>query len=356
MGRRDNNIISRRFPISVLTGFLGSGKTTVLNYLTQQPSLKRALLLINEFGEIGIDSDLVTRVSDDVVIEMSSGCICCSIRSDITDTLTKALRRFSKEDHFLFDRVIIETTGLADPAPIIQTLMAEPKISSHFYLQGVVATVDAVNGGGTLDKQIEAVKQVAVADQVLVTKTDLADKITLERLQNRVRLLNPAAPQVLAKNGVVDPAALLHDSFYDPNSKSIDLQNWLKAESYSNDHNKKQGHHHHHDDDDINRHHAQIKPFCLTIDEPILNGALDIWLRTLLMFRGADLLRIKGIVNVVGENGPIIIHAVQHILHPKATLEQWPSEDHRSRIVFITRNIDPSELIDSLKSLTIQNT
>ena len=354
MKRRDKNIVSRRFPISVLTGFLGSGKTTVLNYLTQQPSLKRTLLLINEFGEIGIDSDLVTHVTDDVVIEMTSGCICCSIRSDITDTLTEALRQFSKEGQFLFDRVIIETTGLADPAPIIQTLMAEPKISSHFYLQGVVATVDAVNGGATLDQQIEAVKQVAVADQVLVTKTDLADKITLERLQNRMRLLNPAAPQVLAKNGVVDLAALLHDSFYDPNSKSIDVQGWLKAESYSNDHNKKQGHNHH--DDDTNIHHAQIKPFCLTIDEPILNGALDIWLRTLLMFRGADLLRIKGIVNVVGENGPVIIHAVQHILHPKATLAQWPTEDHRSRIVFITRNIDPSELIDSLKSLTIQNT
>ena len=333
-------------PITILTGFLGSGKTTVLNHLTQQPSFERILILINEFGEIGIDSDLVTNVSDDSVIEMSSGCLCCTIRSDITDTLSMALQKFSKNGIPFFKKVIIETTGLADPAPIIHTLMSDPIISTQFDLWGVIATVDAVNGNETIDRQIEAVKQIAMADTILVTKTDLVDQHSLEKLKKRLEIFNPAADQIIVKNGIADFQSLLNQGFYNLKSKSLEAQNWLRAEAYNKDQ------HHAHTHDDINRHDAEIKAFCLKIDEPILNGALDIWLRALQMFRGDDLLRLKGIINIAGKSEPMIIHGAQHILHPSIFLQKWPSEDRRSRIVFITRNIDPSELFASIQNLT----
>ena len=165
----------RRLPVSVLTGFLGSGKTTVLNHLIQQPALSRTLVLINEFGKIGLDHDLVTHCTDDVVIEMSSGCLCCTIRGDLAKTLREAPGRFACGGEQWFDRVVIETTGLADPAPVLLTLMTDPVVARRYRLDGVIATVDAVNGGNTLDRQIESVKQTAVADRLLLTKADLAD-------------------------------------------------------------------------------------------------------------------------------------------------------------------------------------
>ena len=189
---------SQRLPVSVLTGFLGSGKTTVLNYLIQQPALSRTLVLINEFGEIGLDHDLVAHSKDDVVIEMSSGCLCCTIRGDLAKTLREAPGRFARGGEPWFDRVVIETTGLADPAPILHTLMTEPAVARRYRLDGVIATVDAVNGGDTLDRQVESVKQAAVADRLLLTKTDLVDRDVLRRLQDRLGGLNPAAPQIVA--------------------------------------------------------------------------------------------------------------------------------------------------------------
>ena len=226
----------RRLPVSVLTGFLGSGKTTVLNYLIQQPPLSRTLVLINEFGEIGLDHDLVTHSKDDVVIEMSSGCLCCTIRSDLAKTLREAPGRFACGGEPWFDRVVIETTGLADPAPILHTLMADPVVARRYRVDGVIATVDALNGGDMLDRQFESVRQAAVADRLLVTKADLADLDDLRRLQERLRVLNPAAPQIIAKNGSVDPSLLFDAGLYDPTTKSPDVQNWLKAEAYGEPH------------------------------------------------------------------------------------------------------------------------
>ena len=343
---------SRRLPVSVLTGFLGSGKTTVLNYLIQQPALSRTLVLINEFGEIGLDHDLVTHSKDDVVIEMSSGCLCCTIRGDLAKTLREAPGRFARGGELWFDRVVIETTGLADPAPILHTLMTDPAVARRYRLDGVIATVDAVNGSDTLDRQIESVKQAAVADRLLLTKADLADLDVLRRLQESLRVLNPAAPQVIAENGTVDPTLLFDAGLYDPKTKSPDVQNWLKAEAYGEPDGHGDGtagHDHTHQRNDVNRHDAHIKALCLTIDEPIRGDAFDSWLEVLLLFRGADFLRVKGIINVAELDGPIVIHCVQHIFHPPVTLKEWPSEDRRSRIVFITHDIDESILRDTLR-------
>ncbi|MDJ0889878.1 MAG: GTP-binding protein [Gammaproteobacteria bacterium] len=345
----------RRLPVSVLTGFLGSGKTTVLNYLVQQPALSRTLVLINEFGEIGLDHDLVTHSKDEVVIEMSSGCLCCTIRGDLAKTLREAPGRFARGGELWFDRVVIETTGLADPAPILHTLMTDSAVARRYRLDGVIATVDAVNGGDTLDRQIESVKQAAVADRLLLTKADLADLDELRRLQERLRILNPAAPQIIVENGAVDPILLFDAGLYDPKTKSPDVQNWLKAEAYGEPHGHGHGtagHGHTHQHNDVNRHDAHIKALCLTIDEPIRGDALDRWLEVLLQFRGADFLRTKGIINVAELDEPVVIHGVQHIFHPPVILKEWPSKDRRSRIVFITRDIDESILRDTLRMFT----
>ncbi len=354
MESRDLDGSSQRLPVSVLTGFLGSGKSTVLNHLVQQPTLSRTLALINEFGEIGLDHDLVAHSNDDVVIEMSSGCLCCTIRGDLAKTLRDAPGRFARGGELWFDRVVIETTGLADPAPIIHTLMTEPALTRRYRLDGVIATVDAANGGDTLDRQIESVKQAAMADRLLITKADLVDVNVLRKLQDRLRILNPAAPQIIAENGAVDPALLFDAGLYDPKTKSFDVENWLKAEAYAEPHDHEHGtagHDDTHQHNDVNRHDAHIKALCLTIDEPIHGDAFDLWLDMLLLLRGPDLLRTKGITNVADLDGPVVIHGVQHTFHPAVMLPEWPSEDRRSRIVFITRDMDDSVLRDTLKIL-----
>jgi len=349
-------------PVTVLTGFLGSGKTTVLNHLIQHPALGKTLVLINEFGEIGLDHDLVTHIKDDVVIEMASGCLCCTIRGDLAKTLREAPARFARGGIPWFDRVVIETTGLADPAPILHTLMTDPGVAQRYRLDGVIATVDAFNVENTLNQQIESVKQAAMADRLLITKTDLVEPDAFRKLKERLRVLNPGAPQIIAKNGSVDPAKLFDAGLYNPKTKSLDVQNWLKAEAYAEPHDHSHDQHHDHghgsarhehthNHNDVNRHDAHIKALCLTIDEPIHSTALDSWLEVLMVFRGADFLRTKGIFNVVDLDRPLVIHGVQHIFHPAVTLEEWPSEDRRSRVVFITRDIDEAALRGSLELL-----
>ena len=270
----------QRLPVSVLTGFLGSGKTTVLNHLIQHPELSQSLVLINEFGEIGLDHDLVTHSSDDVVIEMASGCLCCTIRGDLAKTLREAPGRFARGGKLWFDRVVIETTGLADPAPILHTLMTDPGVAQRYRLDGVITTVDAFNGANTLNQQVESVKQAAMADRLLITKTDLVDLDISRRLQKRLQALNPAAPQIVAENGTVDPALLIDAGLYNPKTKSLDVQNWLKAEAFTEPLDQSHDHHHdhthglagrehNHNHNDVNRHDAHIKAVCLTIDEPI---------------------------------------------------------------------------------------
>ncbi|MEM9403342.1 MAG: GTP-binding protein [Pseudomonadota bacterium] len=347
-----------QIPVSVLTGFLGSGKTTVLNHLIHQPELSRTLVIINEFGEIGLDHQLVTQSVDDVVVEMSSGCLCCTIRGDLVRTLRDAPGRFARGGELWFDRVIIETTGLADPAPILHTLMTDPVIAPRFRLNGVLTVVDAVNGSATLDQQKESIKQVAVADHLVLTKTDLIETDALNPLQSRLRSLNPIASQTAANHGEVDPSLVINAGPYDPASKSLDVQTWLNDELFlhSHDHDHSHDHSHGHDDhdhahNDVNRHDEAIRALCLTIDEPIAADAFDAWLEGLMLLRGEDILRIKGLINIDGLSGPMVLHGVQHVLHPPAALPAWPSEDLRTKIVFITRNIDNTVLRDTVKML-----
>ena len=334
-------------PVTLLTGFLGSGKTTVLNHVLKEPGMAATAVIVNEFGEIGIDHLLVESATDDVVL-LNSGCLCCTVRGDIVDTLLNLFvgRANGKVPHF--GRVVIETTGLADPAPILHTLISDPLIAARYTLDGVVATVDAVNGAGTLDRQIEAVKQAAVADRLLLTKTDLANPSAAAALKARLAALNPSAPLLSVAQGAVDPALLFNLGFYDPQTKSVDVQRWLRAEAFE------PGHEHQHQDDhdndheplDVNRHDDRIRAFCITRERPISWAALSTWLDALATMRGDDLLRLKAIVALSDRPGePVVVHGVQHLFHPPVLLKEWPSEDHRTRMVFITRDL-PREAIE----------
>ncbi|MFJ3048420.1 CobW family GTP-binding protein [Herbaspirillum chlorophenolicum] len=340
-------------PVSLLTGFLGSGKTTLLNYLITQPEMKDTLVIINEFGEIGLDHLLVAHSQEDTVVEMSSGCLCCTIRGDLKKTLKDITWRFAEEGKRKFNRVVIETTGLASPVPILHTLMTDSFIASRYRLDGVIVTVDAVNGMSTLDNHVEAVQQAAVADRLLLTKSDLADAAQLEQLSARLRVLNPSARQLLPQQGKISPSELLDAGLFKPGEKMPDVARWLNEEAFAerkaHDHHHHDhghghhdhGHHDHHDHaHDVNRHDDHIRAFCFTFDEPIDPVLFDEWLSLLVGFKGPNILRIKGILNLKGEDKPTVIHGVQHIFHPTVTLPEWPSGDRRSRIVFITRDIE----------------
>src|SRR6201984_2014813 len=222
-------------PVTLLTGFLGSGKTTVLNHVLKQLDMAASAVVVNEFGEIGLDHLLVERSSEDVVL-LNSGCLCCTVRNDIVDTLTSLFVNRAKGKIPWFTRVVIETTGLADPAPILHTLMTEPIVAARYMLDGVVTTVDAINGSGTLDRQPEAVKQAAVADRLLLTKTDLAEPEVRQAFEMRLAALNPSAPLIPVARGAVDPALLFNLGFFDPATKSVDVHRWLRDEAFNKGH------------------------------------------------------------------------------------------------------------------------
>jgi G3E family GTPase len=344
-----------RLPVSVITGFLGSGKTTLLKNLLQQADMADTAVVINEFGEIGLDHLLVEEAKEDTIL-MSSGCLCCSIRGDLIDTLRRLYKRRERGEVPRFKRLVIETTGLADPAPILQTLIGDPLLSAFYRLDGVVTTVDAVNGMDQLDRQFESVKQAAVADRLVLTKTDLAKPEQRAALEARLHALNPAAPLLPVAHGAVAAEQLFDAGLYNPAEKSPDVTRWLKEEAYADDHrHDHHGHDHHHDHDhahgrplDVNRHDDHIRAFCLTYDRPIAWDKFVTWIEMLITMRGADLLRIKGILNIAGSDAPIAIHGIQHLFHPPATLPGWSGPDRRSRIVFITRDLERAWLEQSM--------
>ena len=343
-----------RLPVSVITGFLGSGKTTLLKHLLQQPDMADTAVVINEFGEIGLDHLLVEEAKEDTIL-MSSGCLCCSIRGDLIDTLRRLYKRRDRGEVPRFKRLVIETTGLADPAPILQTLMGDPLLSAFYRLDGVVTTVDAVNGMDQLDRQFESVKQAAVADRLILTKTDLAGAEQRAALEARLHALNPAAPLLPVAHGAVAAEHLFNAGLYNPAEKSPDVARWLKEEAYAqtpqshpHDHHD---HDHGHDHDhalDVNRHDDHIRAFCLIHDRPIDWEKFVNWVEMLITMRGADLLRIKGILNVAGSDAPVAIHGIQHLFHPPAVLPGWTGDDRRSRIVFITRDLERAWLEQSM--------
>jgi G3E family GTPase len=275
--------------------------------------------------------------------------LCCTVRGDIVDTLTNLFVDRVKGKVPFFTRVAIETTGLADPAPILHTLMTDPIVAARYMLDGVVTTVDAVNGAGTLDKQPEAVKQAAVADRLLLTKTDLAASAARQEIEARLRTLNPSATIVSVAQGVVDPARLFNIGFYDPATKSVDVRRWLRDEAFESGHahDLRLGHNLRHGHPDVNRHDDRIRAFCITRERPISWAALSAWLDGLATMRGDDLLRLKAIVALSDRpDQPVVLHGVQHLFHPPVLLPEWPSEDHRTRMVFITRDL-PREAIEA---------
>ena len=331
-------------PVTLLTGFLGSGKTTVLNHVLKQPGMAATAVIVNEFGEIGLDHLLVERSSEDIVL-LNSGCLCCTVRGDIVDTLTNLFVDRVKGKVPFFTRVAIETTGLADPAPILHTLMTDPIVAARYVLDGVVTTVDAVNGAGSLDRQPEAVKQAAVADRLLLTKTDIAEPGARQAIEARLKELNPSAAIVSVAQGAIDSALLFNIGFYDPTTKSLDVRRWLRDESFEGDHGQDVGHGHEHPD--VNRHDDRIRAFCITREQPISWAALSTWLDGLAAMRGDDLLRLKAIVALSDRpDQPVVLHGVQHLFHPPVLLPEWPSEDRRTRMVFITRDL-PRETIET---------
>ncbi|WP_281930766.1 CobW family GTP-binding protein [Methylocystis iwaonis] len=331
-------------PLTVLTGFLGAGKTTLLNRLLAAPELSDTLVLINEFGEIGLDHLFIEKIEGDMVM-MSSGCICCTIRGDLVNTLEDLLRRLDNGRIKPFRRVVLETTGLADPAPILHTIMNHPYLVLRFRLDGVVTVIDAVNGEATLDAHEEAVKQAAVADRLVVTKTDLPEGAAkAASLKSRLAALNPGARILDASEAT--PAALLDCGLYDPATKTPRVRDWLNAEAvdeaHEDGHHHEHGHaHHDHHHHDVNRHDAHIQAFCLTGDEPFTPPSFDIFIDLLRHTHGPRLLRVKGIVALSDEpERPVVIHGVQHVFHPPHRLEAWPDDDRRTRIVFIVKNLD----------------
>ncbi|WP_294331172.1 GTP-binding protein [uncultured Sphingomonas sp.] len=341
-----------RIPVSVLTGFLGSGKTTLLNHLVRMPEMRRALVIINEFGAVSLDHDLIARSNEDMVVEMMGGCLCCTIRGDLRATLRDAPWRFAREGQCWFDRVVIETTGLADPAPILHTLMTDPELRTLYRLDGVITTVDAVNGMATLDRQDEAVRQAAVADRLVLTKTDLLSIDGRRTLETRLRSINPAAPIVPVVQGVVEPHQIFDAGLYDPETKSLDVRKWLNAEAYAGGHgHRHDGHHDHHHD--VNRHDDRIRATCLTFEDPLRAEAFERWIDILTSLKGADILRVKGIVHLRDHPKPIVVHGVQHLFHPPVELSDWPSSDRRTRLVFITRDITAEQLRGTLSLMTV---
>ena len=327
-------------PLTVLTGFLGAGKTTLLNALLRDPALADTVVLINEFGEIGLDHLLIEAVEGDMIM-MSSGCLCCTIRGELVSTLEDLLKRRDNGRIAPFRRIVIETTGLADPAPVLHTIMSHSYLMLRFRLDGVVTVVDAVNGAATLDAQDEAVKQAAVADRIVLSKTDLAEAEGVAALRARLAALNPGARVLDAARGEADAARLLDAGLYDVDGKSGDVRRWLNAEAVAaaHDHHHHGHDHHHHD---VNRHDARIRAFCLTSAVPLSPSSFDLFLELLRNAHGPSLLRVKGIVAVTDDpDRPVVIHGVQHVFHPPARLPRWPDEDRRSRIVFILRDLAP---------------
>ncbi len=325
---------NQTIPLTILTGFLGSGKTTILNHFLRDPRLTDTAVIVNEFGEIGLDHLLVESAPDQMVL-MDNGCLCCSVRGDLVDTLTDLLARVEAGEVPQFSRVMVETTGLADPAPIAQTLIREARIAERFHLKAIVTAVDAVNGIETLETYDEARCQVAMADLMVVTKTDLPQARTGAVIA-AAQGLNPDAPVVEAPEGRIDPEVLLGASQVMPFAERA--SGAMKEGHHGHDH----GHAH-------SGHGWNISSASIVLDAPLPWDVLSAWLDWLTAMRGADVLRIKGLLSVEGIVGPVLVQGVQHVFSPPRILPDWPDDDRRSRIVLIARDIPEAALRRSLE-------
>ncbi|MBS3648011.1 GTP-binding protein [Pseudaminobacter sp. 19-2017] len=330
-------------PVSVLTGFLGAGKTKLLNRLLRDPELKDTAVIVNEFGEVAIDHLLVERASDGI-IELSDGCLCCTVRGELVDTLADLIDRLQTRRIERLSRVVIETTGLADPAPVLQSIMAHPVLVQAFRLDGVITLVDAVNAEATLDAHVEAVKQVAVADRLVITKADLADQDTLEPLKRRLRDINPNAAILDVRDQQATGAGLLACGLYDPATKTADVRRWLGEAASGGEHHHHHDHGDHHHDNDHGHagsvHDERVRSFSLVHPQPVPYSAIEMFLDLLLSVHGDKVLRMKGIIELREDpSRPLVVHAVQRTLHPPARLPTWPDEGRGVRLVLITMDM-----------------
>ena len=344
-------------PVSVLTGFLGSCKTTLLNRLLKDPALSDTAVIINEFGDVGLDHLLVEK-SDDGIIELSDGCLCCTVRGALVDTLADLIERIQTRRASL-KRIIIETTGLADPAPVLQSIMGHPAMLQAYRLDGVLTTVDAVNGMATLDGHSESVRQVAMADRVILTKTDLPEAAGgLDVLKSRLRGINPGALTLDAPSGEAGVSALFECGLYNPETKSPDVRRWLNEEAFRDRHAERHGfdghdHHDHHGEGhdhhhhDVNRHDRSIRSFSLTHDRPIPFASVEMFLDLLRSTQGDQMLRMKGIIALAEEpDRPLVVHGVQKLMHPPVRLGAWPDGDRRTRLVIIGKDLPEAYVRD----------
>jgi len=329
--------LAGRLPVTVITGFLGSGKTTLIRRLLGHPGMNRAAVIVNEFGEVGIDHDLVAASSESVTL-LANGCLCCVVRTDLQETLRELFAKRRAGEVIDFDRVLVETSGLADPAPVVQTLATDTLLAAQYRLDGVVTLVDAVNGAGQLDREAESVKQAALADRLLVTKTDLASAAVAAALRERLRGVNPHAELADVVQGEIDPAFLTGIGLASTRAGAAQVGRWLGVGKEGGGAYLGAV---------ASRHDRAILTFTLRFDQPFSWRTFSAAMELLTGLRGPDLLRVKGLVNVAGESGPVVVQGVQHVFHPPVTLAAWPSEDRRSRLVFITRNI-PEEAVTAL--------
>lgn len=352
-------------PVSLLTGFLGSGKTTLLNRLLADPRMARSAVIINEFGEIGLDHDLVESATETMVL-MQSGCLCCTVRGDLAQTLAdlKARRDAGDAD---FERVMIETTGIADPGPIVQTLVMDPDLSEDFALDGVLTTVDCATGAATLNAHFEAVQQVAMADRLILTKADLALPGEVAAFEKRLAAINPGAPRLRAEHGVIDPA-LLFGVAPRTDSQQAEALKWVAAapkkanlpplsglkstnpfslpQSHGLFGKPSAGH-----AASGASHDGRISSQSAEIAHPISPIVFDLWLESLMNSAASNVLRLKAVVHVEGMEHPFALHGVQHVFHPPVPLTHWPKGDTVSRIVVIGRDLPPGYLAESLQFL-----
>lgn len=327
-------------PVNFLTGFLGSGKTTLLQRLLADPAMAKAAVLINEFGEVGLDHHLLDRIDDNVVL-LKSGCLCCTVRGEVAEALQKLDSQRSRGEIPWFDRVVIETTGLADPFPALSTIQSHPVLRSHFAIANVVVTVDAVNGSRQLDERLEAVRQVGAADVVVITKTDMDEAVGTGTLLAKLSRLNPSARQVIAQEANADD--FLVDASVDRSEE------WLReALSVSEKFAAPVHHHHHHEEEGHHDHaHSSVRSFSMVIEERIDWTGFGMWLTMLLNRHGDRVFRVKGILDIEGEERPVAIHGVQRLVHPPVHMSAWPDHRRQSRIVFIVDGLDPARIEES---------
>ena len=357
-------------PVAILTGFLGAGKTTLLNFLLKDLFLGNAAVIINEFGDVGIDHLLVER-ADENVIEMTSGCLCCTIRGDLIDTMHDLLARRGRGEIKRFDRIVIETTGLADPAPVLHSVMSEPGLLAACRLEGVITVVDAFNGMATLDTHREAIKQVAVADRLVLTKVDLLEgregEDTLFAIIARLRKLNPAARILTTHRNEATAERLFTMGLFNPARKTPDVQAWLAAEAYETAEKNGRRHRHHrhshaeehggHHHDDVSRHDEHIRSFSFSEANAISPQGLELFMELLKSYHGENMLRMKGIVKVSDDpKRPVVLHGVQHVFHPPVRLASWPDGDERTRLVFIVKDIEKKMIEGLFRAFTDQIT